>query len=594
MNMNINDPSINVYIYNIAKSQRSNGQGGLTDIRNVRTPTFNTSAKQKFNDILINPNQEGIIKPSNYKYSKQSQSQLQTFNFKFSNDKVDEDGCVYSGDILTTQPQIQAGGTIGNMKLLYKFYKHHMTKIKISNFINNITSPYYTAERIQKIIDISNRVRDRVKTYCDTSVSIPSIEKNRSDGSIIYNINVTSADKFIIFGDFHGSFHSFFRIFIRLHLLGVIDFPNYKINDGYKLIFLGDLLDRGVFSLEITYILFKFLLNNTEDNNLQNSKIIMNRGNHEEVQQYTKNGFKMELDKKLGARVTEFKTSFDTYLSYCSSAIILNYVYENNMQTIFYPNIYPDKKYWLSHGGIPVGTNLIKLPNEECFFINSIKTIIIPATSSRPSYTLYMNTIRWFDYITASQDRGPITIQELETFMRLNNIKFFIRGHTDDNENAFLLSTSIANIQVPYSYDNTFPLNNKLIQQNNQGNDKVIFPSNTSYFQNPLIQNITQVKGFVAQINPNNWYNQTLKNSSVGNPARYCLKTPRDYTENNVTIYPILTISTNSDTGRSLNNDSFIVFNFTNNNDIDFNYNIQSNILNKIKESVKVNNLFNT
>lgn len=598
------NPDINVYIYNIAKSQRSDGQGGLTDIGDTRTYPFNKSAKQKFGDLSISKTQEGIIKPTNYSYKIESKfSPPQQFNFKFSNNKVDDDGCVYSSDILTTLPQ-QVGGSQGDIKLLYKFYKHHKTKLSnTAEFLNNVTNPYYTTERIEKIITLASNVRSRMKSYYPLPNNLPDIV-NRIKGSIIYNFNVTGQDKLIIFGDFHGLFHSFFRIFIRLHIMGVIDFPNYIINEGYKIIFLGDILDRGLFSLEIMYILFKFILNNTTAGNLQNAKIIINRGNHEEPSTYKKESFKKEVDYKLGSQSNEFLDQFNTYLSYCPSAIILNYQCEcnNNIRhKMFYPNINVNlncnKKYWLSHGGIPLdGANTIKLSDESYFFINSIKTINKPAKGAKPAYTMDMNTIRWFDYITSDgiDVRGPITVEELLKFMNLNNIDFCIRGHTDDNENAFLLSTSIKNTGNPIGYSNTFPLNNKIIQEHNQGNEKVIFPNNAEYVNNPIIPTITQIPGFIAKIKTDGWYdfssfNHTMHDSSIGNPAKYNLRRPRTFTDNNVTVYPVLTISTNSDNGRSLNNDSFIVFNFT--NGPDFTYNFNSTILSNM--NILASNTYN-
>lgn len=481
------NPDINVYIYNIAKSQRSNGQGGLKDIGDIRTYPFDLTAKQKFGDLSISKTQEGIIKPTNYSYTKKYQvGPDNQFNFKFSNNKVDDDGCVYSSDILTTLPQ-QIGGSEGDIKLLYKFYKHHKTKLATTaEFINNATNPYYTSERIQKIITLTSNVSSRIKSYYPLPNNLPTDIDDRLKGSIIYNFNVTNQDKLIIFGDFHGSFHSFFRIFIRLHIIGVIDFPNYRINEGYKIIFLGDILDRGLFSLEIIYILFKFILNNTTAGNLQNAKIIINRGNHEEPLTYRRESFKKESDHKLKLRSDEFRIKFNTYLSYCPSAIILNYQCAcNNIQKMFYPNVDCNKKYWLSHGGIPLdGANTVKLSDESYFFINSIKSMTRPAKGGKPAYTIVMNTIRWFDYIVASDVcRGPITVEELLRFMNLNNIDFCIRGHTDNNENAFLLSTSTENITIlsQMGYSNTFPLNNKIIQEHNQGNEKVIFPNNAEY-----------------------------------------------------------------------------------------------------------------
>ncbi len=160
---------------------------------------------------------------------------------------------------------------------------------------------------------------------------------NIEPGAFIFNLNFSTNDKIICFGDFHGSFHTFIRNLFRLHLLGVLDLSDgqYKINDGYRLIFLGDIVDRGNYGLDILYILSQFIIQNNTENNL---KIIINRGNHEQEETYGIYGFKKEYQLKLNQNKTT-DLLFNKFFSFLPSAIILNH---------------GNTRYWMCHGGIPI------------------------------------------------------------------------------------------------------------------------------------------------------------------------------------------------------------------------------------------------
>jgi hypothetical protein len=78
-----------------------------------------------------------------------------------------------------------------------------------------------------------------------------------------------------------------------------------KINDGYKIVFLGDVIDRGQYSSEIVFIIFLLIyVNNLDDANgnsvIEKPKIYYIRGNHEDIYWSSHTGFKDELEKKCG------------------------------------------------------------------------------------------------------------------------------------------------------------------------------------------------------------------------------------------------------------------------------------------------------
>jgi hypothetical protein len=385
-------------------------------------------------------------------------------------------------------------------------------------------------------------------------------------GAYIFNISSEKNDKIIIFGDIHGSYHTFLRLFVRLHLYGVIDFVNYKINDGYKIIFLGDITDRGQYSLEIIYIISKFIINN---NSVDNLKIILNRGNHEDqhlwsVERY---GFFKEIDSKIPKKVINsqrprqsdinllIKEKIMELLYNCSTAIIINY---------------KKKKYWLSHGGFPIGTNdsyNFEIPRNKIVFYGGFDTTSINS--------FVPHQIRWSDFHNdndsnytgeGNKGRPQIGIINLQDFLITNNINFIIRGHTDNSKNAFLLRKT-----YPYKnlFDYIFDINNIDTYMINKDNcdirdidNKIIFPK--ELYPNKYLDTLIQSSGPILQLRTNNW----IDSRSYSSKAKIIDKLSNN--ENNFCeqqIYPVLTISTNSDLHRTLNNDSFIVLNFSYQND---------------------------
>lgn len=87
-------------------------------------------------------------------------------------------------------------------------------------------------------------------------------------------LNITG-DTFIV-GDIHGSFHDLLRVI------------KYTLNDHSKVLFLGDYVDRGYFSLECITILFALKVMNPKS-------IFLIRGNHEFDSICSYYGFKEEI-----------------------------------------------------------------------------------------------------------------------------------------------------------------------------------------------------------------------------------------------------------------------------------------------------------
>ena len=152
-----------------------------------------------------------------------------------------------------------------------------------------------------------------------------------------------------------------------------------------------------------------------------------------------------------------------------------------------------------------------------------------------------------FYTLLSSGGRNLISCNYLLQFLNLNKIDFVIRGHNDNTENAYLFSDSM--ITENFS----FQLNNPDIYYKNNDNEHIIFPKRND-IKNSINNKIKQINGPLSIIITKNWYNENN-----------FLVTMKNFDDIDINVYPVLTISTNSDNGRSLNKDSFIILNIIHN-----------------------------
>ena len=299
-------------------------------------------------------------------------------------------------------------------------------------------------------------------------------------------------------GDQHGSFHSFFRLIIRLIINGIMD-ENYKLVDNYKIIFLGDILDRGNYGLEIMYIILKLIIVNNNEDKLN---VIINRGNHEEENTFMRYGFYLEIFKKIN-NFDKIINKFILFFKYCPSAIILDH---NNI------------KYWLCHGGFYHNIDIMPDFNDN----NTIYIIKEGKTSE----------IRWNDFTNNENDSNStrgyniynIGTTTLYNFLNKYNINFIIRGHSDSESNAMLLTNK--------NKINQNKLNNSIWYYINDKKHIKLLPSKSDLISYSSKNKKTENE--IAIINPINFNSEKE-------------------------LYPILTISNNCDIERNLYNDSYVV-----------------------------------
>jgi hypothetical protein len=224
--------------------------------------------------------------------------------------------------------------------LLYEEYYTYLGRQSLTNFKSLSPNNLYSRLKdkiYNKLPELLLESKQIIESYLEnnikneeTKILFNNLDK---DDEIIIKINAINNSKIIVMGDQHGSFHSFFRVIIRLVLEGIIT-KNYKLHPDYKIIFLGDIVDRGNYGVEIMYIILQLFIANNNSNELN---VILNRGNHEELSTFREGGFLREFKHKIENRGIQKK--FTDLFKYCPSAIILT---QNNI------------KYWLCHGGFPI------------------------------------------------------------------------------------------------------------------------------------------------------------------------------------------------------------------------------------------------
>jgi hypothetical protein len=371
------------------------------------------------------------------------------------------------------------------------YLKENPKKRIVTNKSKNIEFFHHYCKKLEKILD-------------ELIVFYKTIKIENDGSGYIYKVNFNKDHKIIIFGDIHGSFHTIFRTFIRFHLLGIIDINTFTIKDGYTIIFLGDILDRGAFQVETLYLIFNLLLINL-DKTLENPKIIYNCGNHEDVIINTRDGFKNDSINSCGNDTIFKKTN--ELLKYFPVAVIINNI------------------YWLCHGGIVHNEN----DSDNDIFYKNIKknnkNIIIIKQE-------YKFQIMWNDFYNGDKTRDnllhigddiyQIGQNTLNSFLNAG-FKFIFRGHADNFSNSWLLTNEEGS---GYEKDKCYHIaNNKNID-----------------ISKLLKYNVSDT---------NNRYFAQLK---LDMPDKFI-----NDINTGLKIYPVLTISTNTANGRDLNRDSYIL-----------------------------------
>ncbi len=114
---------------------------------------------------------------------------------------------------------------------------------------------------------------------------------NSLNNLFIEKQKINESSKLCVIGDIHGSVHTLLRTLWRLAALKYIDLDLHVKNKNFYFIFTGDYVDRGLYSIEVLYILILLKLRNWNN-------VFIIRGNHEYETTDKNNIFYQELSTK--------------------------------------------------------------------------------------------------------------------------------------------------------------------------------------------------------------------------------------------------------------------------------------------------------
>lgn len=307
----------------------------------------------------------------------------------------------------------------------YKFTIRVNDQIEISSDdLINFTNLFPAKNDIRLKIDTTSSLKSLSPLYNNDTIEFifnktkeiltkkwisPNVPKTHA---MIDFINPDSNDKFIIMGDLHGSFATFIRHLHRFKKLGIID-ENCKLLNNYKLIFLGDIVDRGIYGYEIMMLLYCLLIINPND-------IYINQGNHEECETNNRYGLSQQMFVQFNSYENFEKINSVTELQ--SSAIILK-------------NPLNNKYIYMAHGGLPVellrlSSKLDNINLDKRIYVDSIIGENIRWNDFTTKFLTVPNTIRGIGYFIGTNDQNKA---------KEKGISLIIRGHNDGMYNTKLI-----------------------------------------------------------------------------------------------------------------------------------------------------------
>lgn len=277
-----------------------------------------------------------------------------------------------------------------------------------------------------KVIDpIFLKKKEEFDSLIDRIGKDLTIKDVRSFPRIVYIEKHFHKGAFCFFGDIHGSLHTLVRSLLRLVSLKYIN-KDFTLKKDFHIYFLGDLIDRNIYGIDILFILMQLFL-------LNPNQIHMIRGNHEEIQTNKKYFFYNEFLKL----TSDVKKAHSLYFEYCKtwlylpSAIFLNHSsYIQLCHGGFYKDAKFIKKYLESDNIIQVITNEnnmmdIQWSDYNCGFVGD--DALTDAESNK-------------QYGKQTTNRGLVfKVNDSLSYMKYTGIKAVIRGHQDFADNTKLI-----------------------------------------------------------------------------------------------------------------------------------------------------------
>ena len=258
-----------------------------------------------------------------------------------------------------------------------------------------------------------------------TKTPLVSINISHYQGYIL-KVKLKPDCKVIMFGDIHGSYHVFFRHMTRLENAGIISYNDGDepfVNGNYTLLFLGDLIDRGYYSMEILLYLLKLIKNSSK------MSVLINRGNHEFQNVFAQFGLASEISEKSHNPSQLTKCMLD-FFTVCPTAIIL---IDSN-----------DNKVFCCHGCIDQNLDL------RGFMASPTNKLLLNwhQTANLAWTDINVHSVEDYTQI-AKGGRTIISSKLINKYLAEQGFALLFRGHQDSACNTTLGITNICKAVFP-------------------------------------------------------------------------------------------------------------------------------------------------
>lgn len=264
------------------------------------------------------------------------------------------------------------------------------------------------------------------------------------------NMRIPSTDKLICIGDIHGGLFGLVQLLYRMSEMGVLNLSNGKVNDGYVVVCLGDVMDRGNASV-VCWLLLSLLVlcQGRQLHGQPNNKFILLRGNHEggmfdnhsllyfwkDNRNNAKVGLFFQLMNRLDTDEKELeKELFEFYQMVLCFPICARIQFVKDNVVV--------KSVMLQHGCAP------ELPQLATLLVNHTRLyhaqpFTIPFGPSRqlPGYRVLWSDVHHFNVNDADgQNTGRTCVyhRHIPNIAQKNQVDLIVRGHTDSEYTAYV------------------------------------------------------------------------------------------------------------------------------------------------------------
>lgn len=313
----------------------------------------------------------------------------------------------------------------------YNLYDDDNYKLfTIEKFINGF--PVEGEKNINFLEELENKYDESFNEWDDK----PNFNLDYNLPVYVQKVKIKKDDaKICIIGDIHSSLHSLLSILFKIKKDYFQNEEKMILKPNRYIIFLGDIIDRGPYSVELLMLIL-CLKNYNFDN------VFIINGNHEDYPIFSRDGTEEEF----------FKQHEDIYFKEDLDKSIINKIL-NRLPSCIYLE-FGGKRYHLSHGAFdPIYAGL--MDNLDDLFINTNnlkKSKLNLFLESNEEFDLVSindihNNYKWGDlsnnpYIMMSprgRDIFQFGHQEIKLYLEKFNISNIISGHQDNEPINFIL-----------------------------------------------------------------------------------------------------------------------------------------------------------